>query len=114
VLTGRSKDLYKCGAELVAPKEVEECLSSHPGVAQVYVVGLPDEQMGEVGCAWVVPAGPQPPDPEELIAYCRERLARFKVPARVLFIEAGELPTTATGKVRKFRLIERAQRVTGQ
>ena len=109
VLTGRSKELYKCGGELVAPKEVEECLSSHPDVAQAYVVGLPDERMGEIGCAWVVPAGAEPPDPEPLIARCRERLARFKVPERVLFLSAEELPTTATGKVQKFRLIERAR-----
>jgi fatty-acyl-CoA synthase len=107
VLTGRSKELYKCGGELVAPKEIEEVLSAHPSVAQAYVVGLPDERMGEVGCAWVVAEG-DPPDPAELISYCRERLARFKVPAEVRYVRADELPTTATGKVQKFRLIERA------
>lgn len=110
ILTGRSKELYKCGAELVAPKEVEEVLTSHVAVAQAYVVGLADERMGEVGCAWVVPHGEgEPPEPEELILYCRERLARFKVPAHVIYLAAAELPTTATGKVQKFRLIERAQ-----
>jgi fatty-acyl-CoA synthase len=109
LLTGRSKELYKCGGELVAPKEVEELLSSHPAVAQAYLVGLPDDRMGEVGCAWVVPADAEPPAPEDLIAYCRERLARFKVPAHVIYLRADELPTTATGKVQKFRLIERAR-----
>ena len=109
ILTGRSKDLYKCGGELVAPKEVEEVLTDHPAVAQAYLVGIPDERMGEVGCAWIVPADEQPPSAEELIRYCRERLARFKVPAHVIFLAAEELPTTATGKVQKFRLIERAQ-----
>jgi fatty-acyl-CoA synthase len=111
LLTGRSKELYKCGAELVAPKEVEDCLSSHPAVAQAYVVGVRDERMGEVGCAWVVaePSAAELPDAEELIAWCRARLARFKVPAHVMYLQAGELPTTATGKVQKFRLIERAQ-----
>ncbi len=108
VLTGRSKELYKCGGELVAPKEVEEVLSGHPAVAQAFVVGVPDERMGEVGCAWIVPEGADPPDPRELVAYCRERLARFKVPAHVMYTRAEELPTTATGKVQKFRLIERA------
>jgi fatty-acyl-CoA synthase len=113
LLTGRSKELYKCGGELVAPKEVEECLSSHPAVAQAYVVGVRDERMGEVGCAWVVadPGMPAPPEPEELIDWCRPRLARFKVPVHVMYLEAGELPTTATGKVQKFRLIERAEAV---
>ncbi|MFZ0040263.1 MAG: AMP-binding protein [Solirubrobacteraceae bacterium] len=109
VLTGRSNELYKCGAELVAPKEVEECLSSHPGVAQAYVAGLPDERMGAVGCAWVVPATGNAPSAGDLLEWCGERLARFKVPAQVRFLAADELPTTATGKVQKFRLIERAQ-----
>jgi fatty-acyl-CoA synthase len=108
VLTGRSKELYKCGGELVAPKEVEEVLSAHPDVAQAYVIGLADERMGEIGCAWVVPGSDAPPDPQELIAHCRKRLARFKVPVHVIYLSADELPTTATGKVQKFRLIERA------
>jgi fatty-acyl-CoA synthase len=73
------------------------------------VVGLPDERMGEVGCAWVVPAPGRTPNPEELIQLCRERLARFKVPRHVLLAEAASLPTTATGKVQKFRLIENAK-----
>ena len=80
-------------------------------MAQAYVAGLPDERMGEVGCAWVVAAG-DAPDPDELLAHCRERLARFKVPARFVFLAADELPKTATGKVQKFRLIERAGRPT--
>jgi fatty-acyl-CoA synthase len=110
VLSGRSNELYKCGGELVAPKEVEEVLTQHPGVAQAYLVGLPDDRMGEVGCAWVVPqAAETPPGPEELIEYCRENLARFKVPTHVIYLAAEELPTTATGKVQKFRLIERAR-----
>ena len=109
MLTGRSKELYKCGGELVAPKEVEECLTSHPAVAQAYVVRVADAQMGEVGCAWVVAAASGRPDGAALIAHCRERLARFKVPAHVIFLRAEELPTTATGKVQKFRLAERAR-----
>jgi fatty-acyl-CoA synthase len=111
LLTGRSKELYKCGGELVAPKEIEECLSSHPAVAQAYVVGVRDERMGEVGCAWVVPepSGADVPEPEQLIGWCGERLARFKVPVHVMYLDAGDLPTTATGKVQKFRLIERAE-----
>ncbi len=108
VLTGRSRELYKCGGELVAPKEVEECLTSHAGVAQAYVVGVPDERMGEVGCAFVVPTTDPGPSAEELIAHCRGRLARFKVPAHVIPLPAAELPTTSTGKVKKFVLIDRA------
>ncbi len=106
VLTGRSSELYKCGGELVAPKEVEDVLTTHPAVAQAYVVGIPDERMGEVGCAWVVADGEV--DPEALLGRCRERLARFKVPAHVLLLGTEELPTTATGKVQKFLLADRA------
>jgi fatty-acyl-CoA synthase len=110
-LTGRSKDLYKCGGELVTPVEVEARLTEHPDVAQAYVLGLPDERMGEIGCAFVVAAEGASPSPEALIEHCRTSLARFKVPARVVLVSAAELPLTASGKVRKFRLAERAARV---
>jgi fatty-acyl-CoA synthase len=107
-LTGRSKDLYKCGGELVMPTEVEARLTARADVAQAHIVGVPDERMGEVGCAWVVPAEGQDPDPDELIAHCRSELARFKVPAYVLFTTADALPLTASGKVQRFVLGERA------
>jgi fatty-acyl-CoA synthase len=110
-LTGRSKDLYKCGGELVTPVEVEARLTEHPDVAQAYVLGLPDERMGEIGCAFVVAAEGASPSPEALIEHCRTSLARFKVPARVVLVSAAELPLTASGKVQKFRLAERAARV---
>ncbi|HUN51860.1 MAG TPA: AMP-binding protein, partial [Candidatus Sulfotelmatobacter sp.] len=112
-LTGRSKELYKSGGELVAPKEVEELLASHDAVAQAYVVGVPDERWGEMGCAWIVLSPGAAASAEELIALARARLARFKVPKHVLFLEAGELPTTATGKVQKFRLVDMAKERLG-
>jgi fatty-acyl-CoA synthase len=108
-LTGRSKDLYKCGGELVMPVEVEARLTEHPEVAQAYVVAVPDERMGEVGCAFVVPAEGAAPSPAALIEHCRASLARFKVPARVVLVSAAELPLTASGKVQKFRLAERTR-----
>lgn len=107
-LTGRSKELYKSGGELVMPKEVEELLGQHPGVSQAYVVGVPDERWGEVGCAWVVREPGATVDADELLAACREKLARFKVPRQVRFVDASELPTTPTGKVQKFVLVRRA------
>lgn len=113
VLTGRAKDLYKCGGELVMPAEVEAVLNQRPDVVQAFVVGIPDESMGEVGCAWLVPAEGADPDPDEVIGYCRARLARFKVPARVLTLSASDLPLTASGKVQKFRLAQRAARDLG-
>jgi fatty-acyl-CoA synthase len=107
-LTGRSKELYKCGGEQVMPQEVEATLTERPDVAQAHVVALPDERMGEVGCAWVVPADGHEPSAEALIAHCRAQLSRFKVPARVLFCSASELPLTPSGKVQKFVLADRA------
>ncbi|HET7174275.1 MAG TPA: AMP-binding protein [Nocardioidaceae bacterium] len=108
-LTGRARELYKCGGELVAPKEVEDLLTAHPGVAQAYVAGVPDERMGEVGWAWVVPDGEVDLDPVALVRYCRERLAPFKAPRRVALVAADDLPKTPTGKVQKFRLVESAR-----
>ena len=108
-LTGRSKELYKSGGELVAPKEVEELLTAHPAVGQAFVIGVPDDRWGEIGCAWIVPAPGKDISAEEITGLCRERLARFKVPKHVLFIEARDLPTTPTGKVQKFRLVELAR-----
>ncbi|MCW3040338.1 MAG: acyl--CoA ligase [Solirubrobacterales bacterium] len=107
-LTGRSKELYKSGGELVMPKEIEELLCTHPGVSQAYAVGVPDERWGEVGCAWVVAEPGASLDPDVLIALCKERLARFKVPKHVLLTSAEALPTTPTGKVQKFRLVQQA------
>ncbi|MGH3412617.1 MAG: AMP-binding protein [Marmoricola sp.] len=113
VLTGRARDLYKCGGELVMPTEVEDRLTRLPEVAQAHVVGVPDERMGEVGCAWIVPAEGADPAPEALTDYCRKELARFKVPAHVLFTTADQLPLTASGKVQKFKLAGRATEQLG-
>lgn len=108
-LTGRSKELLKSGGELFAPKEIEELLCDHAAVAQAYVVGIPDDRWGDMGCAWIVRAPGASVEADELIALARQRLARFKVPKHVFFIEATDLPTTATGKVQKFQLVELAK-----
>ena len=107
-LTGRLKETYRCGGEMVMPREIEELLNSHPLVGQALVVGIPDQKMGEIGCVCVVPAGDVRPDPNELIELCKARLARFKVPRHVVFITVDELPLTATGRPQKFRLLELA------
>jgi fatty-acyl-CoA synthase len=108
-VTGRSKELYKSGGELVMPKEIEELLCSHEGISQAFAVGVPDERWGEIGLVWIVPAPGATVTDEEIIALCKERLARFKVPKRVLFTRAEDLPLTPTGKVQKFRLVKQAQ-----
>lgn len=112
-LTGRSKDVYKCGGEMVAPKEVEDVINRLPEVVQAYVIGLPHRRLGEIGCAWVVPAEGARIDRREVVRQCRRHLARFKVPRYVFVVAAADLPTTSTGKVQKFRLIERAMRELG-
>ncbi|WP_433802220.1 class I adenylate-forming enzyme family protein [Actinomycetospora sp. CA-084318] len=104
VLTGRSKELYKSGGELVMPKEVEEVLSRHPGVSQAFAVGVADDRWGEIGVACIVRKPGAEIEAEELLALCKEQLARFKVPRRVVFLAAEELPSTPTGKIQKFRL----------
>ncbi|MEV4380686.1 AMP-binding protein [Streptosporangium sp. NPDC049644] len=109
VLTGRSKELYKSGGELVMPKEIEELLTARPGISQAYAIGVPDDRWGETGCVWIVPEPGVRLDADEIIAFCKENLARFKVPKHVLFAEPSELPTTPTGKIQKFRLVQQAK-----
>jgi fatty-acyl-CoA synthase len=108
-LTGRLKESYRCGGEMVMPREIEELLNDHPLVAQALVVGIPDEKMGEVGCICVVPAGERLPDAQELIDLCTARLARFKVPRHVVFMRAEEVPLTVTGRPQKFKLADFAK-----
>ncbi len=103
-LTGRIKETYRCGGEMVIPREIEELLNEHPLVSAAYAVGLPDAKMGEIGCICVVPAAQGRPDAQELIALCARSLARFKVPRHVLFVSESDVPMTATGRPQKFRL----------
>lgn len=105
-LTGRSKELYKSGGELVMPKEVEDVIGRLDAVSQVFAVGLVDERWGEIGCAVIVPSGDRAVSADDVLDHCRHNLARFKVPKRVVFVEAEQLPTTPTGKIQKYRLIE--------
>ena len=106
MLAGRLKESYRCGGEQVLPSEVEDVLTSHPGVAQAHVVPLRDERMGEVGVALVVRCAGEDVTVEVLLALVRERLARFKVPRHLFFVGASEIPTTASGRARKFMLAE--------
>jgi fatty-acyl-CoA synthase len=105
-VTGRSKELYKSGGELVMPKEIEDLLAAHDSVSQVFAIGLADERWGEIGCVVVVPAPDAALTEDDVLDICRAKLARFKVPKRVVFYRAEDLPTTPTGKVQKFRLVE--------
>ncbi|MEU6375785.1 class I adenylate-forming enzyme family protein [Streptomyces sp. NPDC046909] len=109
-LTGRTKELYKSGGELVMPKEVEDVLAAHDEISQVFSIGLRDDRWGEIGCAVVVRTPGSTLTEEAVIGYCKERLARFKVPKKVVFLDPAELPLTPTGKVQKFRLVDLVSR----
>ena len=97
-LSTRRTDLILRGAENVYPAEIENCLEAHPGVEEVAVVGLPDDEFGQQVAAVVVPAAGVHLDEAELAAFVKERLAYFKVPSR-WFVREATLPRTATGKV---------------
>jgi len=99
-IRGRLKDMYISGGENVYPAEVEAVLHEHPAVANAAVVGVPDARWGEVGVAFVVLSGEL--GEEALVEHCRARLARFKVPKRVRFVDA--LPMSAMNKVLKDQL----------
>src|SRR5688572_5506257 len=102
----RSKDIIISGGENISSLEVEECLYRHPQVMEAAVVARPDPHWGESPCAFVtLKAGAQVSD-AEIIHWCRDRIAHFKVPKRVVF---GALPKTATGKIQKHVLRERAR-----
>ncbi len=101
-ITDRLKDMYICGGFNCYPAEIENVIAGHPAVSQVAVVGVADARLGEVGKACIVPKPGQTPDPEELIAWCRERMANYKAPRYVELRES--LPMNASGKVMKFQL----------
>ncbi|MDX9886311.1 acyl-CoA synthetase [Thauera sp.] len=102
----RSKDIIISGGENISSIEVEDALYKHPAVMAAAVVALPDEKWGEVPCAFVELRDGTETTSEAIVAHCREHLAGFKVPKRIIF---GELPKTSTGKIQKFVLREKAK-----
>jgi acyl-CoA synthetase (AMP-forming)/AMP-acid ligase II len=98
-ISGRLKELIIRGGEKVMPREVEDVLSLHPGVAEAAVIGEPDGDRGEAPAAFVVPAAQPAPTVQELREFCRARLADYKVPRR--FVIAADLPRGPTGKLLK-------------
>ncbi|HRW36677.1 MAG TPA: FadD3 family acyl-CoA ligase [Aquihabitans sp.] len=101
-ITDRIKDLFIVGGFNAYPAEIESLLLDHPHIAQVAVVGIPDERMGEVAAAFVVAATGTEPDPDEIVAWAREHMANYKAPRVVRVVDA--LPFNAGGKVMKFQL----------
>ena len=105
-IVGRSKDMLIRGGENIYPREIEELLFTHPAVAAVQVIGVPDARMGEEVMAWVTLREGASVTEEELVAFCKERMARFKVPRYWKFVT--DFPMTVTGKVQKFKMRQTA------
>jgi fatty-acyl-CoA synthase len=110
-IVGRTKDMLIRGGENIYPREIEEFLYSHPKIEQAEVVGIPDEKFGEEICAWVRLYEAGSLTEAELREYCRDKLAHFKIPRYIRFVE--EFPMTVTGKVQKFIIRERMARELG-
>jgi fatty-acyl-CoA synthase len=104
----RSKDIIISGGENISSIEVEDALFKHPSVQAAAVVAKADEKWGETPCAFVELKPGKQATQDELIAWCREKLARYKVPRHIVF---SELPKTSTGKIQKFKLREMAKDV---
>jgi fatty-acyl-CoA synthase len=111
-LAGRAKDMIRSGGENVYPAEIEKVLTEHPGVNDAAVVGVPDPKYGEVGCAILVLRPDVDLDEAALRAYCRERMAAYKVPR--YFARKDELPRNASGKVLKYVLREQYELVANE
>jgi fatty-acyl-CoA synthase len=105
-LKDRSKDIIISGGENISSIEVEDVLYAHPAVLAAAVVAKPDEKWGETPCAFVELRPGVSVTREEIVAWCRERLAGYKAPRHVVF---GEVPKTSTGKIQKYRLREMAK-----
>jgi long-chain acyl-CoA synthetase len=109
-IVDRKKDLIKPGGFQVWPREIEEVIATHPAVAEVSVAGVPDEYQGEVGKAWIVLRPGQQVTADEIKAYCRGKLAAYKVPKHIEFRDG--LPKTMVGKVLRRELVAEESRRT--
>ncbi|HEX3833307.1 MAG TPA: AMP-binding protein [Solirubrobacteraceae bacterium] len=105
-IVGRIKDLVIRGGENVYPREVEEFLYTHPDIDDVQVIGVPDERYGEELMAWVIPRQGASLDEDAVREFCRDKIAHYKVPRYVKFVDS--FPMTVTGKVQKFKMRDQA------
>jgi fatty-acyl-CoA synthase len=101
-ITGRLKDMICRGGEKVFPREVEEFLFTHPKIAEVAVIGVPDKYYGEEVMAWI--RAKEPMTVEEVRGFCRGKIMDYKIPKYVKFV--SEFPTTVTGKIQKYKMRE--------
>jgi acyl-CoA synthetase (AMP-forming)/AMP-acid ligase II len=110
-ITDRTKDMFIVGGFNAYPAEIENMINEHPAVGQVAVVGVPDERMGEVGYAYVIPRLNATITADELQTWCRAKMANYKVPRHFEIVDA--VPLNASGKVLKYELRERARATLG-
>lgn len=103
-ITGRLKEMIKRGGENIYPREIEDYIFTHPKVAEVAVFGVPDEYYGEQVAAWIQLRSGETAADEDIKEFCRGKIAHFKIPRYIWFVEA--FPMTVTGKVQKFRMRE--------
>ena len=103
-IVGRIKDMVIRGGENIYPREVEEFLYLHPAISDVQVVGVPDRKYGEELCAWIILKAGQSATDEDIRAFCKDKIAHYKVPRHVRFVES--FPMTITGKIQKFVMRE--------
>ena len=105
-IVGRIKDMVIRGGENVYPREIEEFLYSHPDIADVQVIGVPDGRYGEELMAWIIPRPGSGIDRDQVREFCQGRIAHYKIPRYVKLVD--EFPMTVTGKVQKFKMRELA------
>src|SRR6185312_7049653 len=103
-IVGRIKDMVIRGGENIYPREIEELLYGHPAVADVQVIGIPDPKYGEELCAWIVLKPGQKEDAQAVQEFCKGKIAHYKIPRIVRFVDA--FPVTVTGKIQKFAMRE--------
>jgi fatty-acyl-CoA synthase len=103
-IVGRIKDMLIRGGENIFPREIEDFLYTHPAIEQVEVIGAPDEKYGEEVCAWIKLHEGKSVTAEEIREFCRGKVAHFKIPRYIQFVD--EYPMTITGKVQKFVMRE--------
>lgn len=108
-IVGRNSDMIIRGGENIYPREIEEFLYTHEALADVQVIGIPDQQYGEEVVAWVKLRPQGQVSPNELIEFCRSNIAHFKVPKHIFIVD--EFPMTISGKIQKFRMREMTQQI---
>uniref|UniRef100_A0A914N3Y4 Medium-chain acyl-CoA ligase ACSF2, mitochondrial n=1 Tax=Meloidogyne incognita TaxID=6306 RepID=A0A914N3Y4_MELIC len=109
-IVGRYKDMIIRGGENIYPTEVEQFIDKHPAVADVQVIGVPDERFGEVVCAWIRLKNGATLTESDIREYCAGKIAHYKVPKYILFKDITDFPLTVTGKVKKFEMREISKR----